>query len=140
MNILVDTCFWYAYYDPRDEKHYIAKELIDYFEFGNIIIPYPTLYETINTRFSKHTEWIAPFNELIQNEKFKLIDDNDYREIALNQTFEYSIYNKRPISFVDMIIRMMLDDINLKIDAMITFNLEDFIDVCTSKNIEIISE
>ena len=69
-----------------------------------------------------------------------MIDDNGYKEIALNQTFEYSIYNKRPISFVDMIIRMMLDDINLKIDAMITFNLEDFIDVCASKNIEIISE
>ena len=47
MNILVDTCFWYAYYDPRDEKHYIAKELIDYFEF---ILSYRKQKEQANSK------------------------------------------------------------------------------------------
>ena len=46
----------------------------------------------------------------------------------------------KEIFFVDMVIREMLEDRNLKIDVMITFNPNDFIDVCIAKNIEIVSK
>ena len=41
-----------------------------------------------------------------------------------------SSLNNRPISLVDMVIRKMLDDVDLKTDAIITFNPGDFDDVC----------
>jgi hypothetical protein len=43
------------------------------------------------------------------------------------------------MSLVDITLRLMLDDVNLKIDALITFNVGDFVDVCSAKGIELIS-
>jgi predicted nucleic acid-binding protein len=141
-NILIDTCFWYAYYDDRDVQHHLAIDLFEYLELANaIIIPHPTLYETINTRFSKHKDWIESFNNmLINNESVRVIDDNEYKEKALELTFDYSINRKQPISFVDMIIRLMLDDTDLEINALVTFNEKDFNDICYQKNIDLISK
>jgi len=38
-----------------------------------------------------------------------------------------------------MVIRLMLADPNIKIDAMATFNQNDFADICASKQVDIIS-
>jgi hypothetical protein len=46
----------------------------------------------------------------------------------------------RPLSLVDTVIREMLSDESLKIDYLITFNIKDFIDVCSRRNITILSE
>ncbi|KAA6338721.1 hypothetical protein EZS27_013303 [termite gut metagenome] len=141
-NILIDTCFWYAYYDDRDVQHHLAIELFEYLGLANaIIIPYPTLYETINTRFSKRKDWIDSFNNILtNNESVRIINDDEYKEKALKLTFDYSINRKQPISFVDMIIRLMLDDADLKIDALVTFNEKDFSDICYQKNIDLINK
>ena len=39
--------------------------------------------------------------------------------------------NHRGYSLVDMIIRVMMEDDQLKIDSLLTLNIEDFIDVAT---------
>lgn len=57
----------------------------------------------------------------------------------MNVLIAYSIRLQRPISLVDMILRLMIDDINLKIDAVVTFNAEDFADLCYAKGVELIS-
>ncbi len=41
--------------------------------------------------------------------------------------------NRRGLSFVDNIIRVMIMDNALKIDGLITFNTKDFADVCRNK-------
>jgi predicted nucleic acid-binding protein len=138
-NILTDSCFWFALYDERDEHYSKAQKLAKSLDFANIILPYPILYETLNTRFCK-AESIHSFNEILKKEKTILIPDDKYRDIALNITLRDSVNKKRPMSLVDMIIRLMLDDVNLKIDTLITFNTKDFIDLCYSKNIELISD
>jgi hypothetical protein len=69
-----------------------------------------------------------------------LIPDTEYRKQALSNTFIYSLAQKRPMALVDISIRLMLEDVNLNINTLITFNANDFSDVCYSKGIELISE
>ena len=39
-----------------------------------------------------------------------------------------------------MVIRAMIEDVNIKIDALITFNRQDFLEVCLARKIKLISE
>jgi len=139
-NIIVDTGFWYAFYDARDQYHKEANELAEYLELGNIIIPFPTLYESINTRFTKRLDWMKEFEKVIGRRNVTLIDDNDYKNDALRLSFEGTISYYRPISLVDNIIRLMLDDPNLDINYLMSFNVGDFSDVCFRRRIEIIDD
>ncbi|MDP4187384.1 MAG: hypothetical protein Q8907_06285 [Bacteroidota bacterium] len=139
-NILVDTGFWYALYTERDEYYIKANELVEYLELGNVLIPYPSLYETINTRFSKNTKGLCDFKSRLEQNNFELLEDEEYKSDAIQLTFESSLYMKKPISLVDMVIRQMLADDKLNINFLITFNPEDFIDVCIQHRIKIISE
>jgi predicted nucleic acid-binding protein len=140
MNILIDTGFWYAFYDECDEYHNKAMQIMPYLEKHTILIPYPSLYETINTRFSKRKVWMSSFRNLMSSPTCALIHDEGYKEITLRMTYNSSLENNRPISLVDMVIRQMLDDVNLKSDAIVTFNPEDFYDVCLRKNKIVISD
>ena len=40
-------------------------------------------------------------------------------------------------TLVDLIIREILLDVEVKIDALITFNIADFEDICWKRNIEL---
>lgn len=140
MNILIDTGFWYAFYDESDEHHEKAIKLMPYLDRHIILIPYPSLYETINTRFSKRKNWMSSFRTLMNSPTCVLVHDEKYKEDTLIMTFSTSLEKRRPISLVDMVMRQMLDDVNLKTDAIVTFNPEDFYDVCLKKNKIIISD
>ena len=54
-NILLDTGFWFALYDKNDKHYRSAEKLLDYFSYSQIIIPYPTLYETVINRTPKYS-------------------------------------------------------------------------------------
>lgn len=136
-NILVDTCFWYALYDESDQYHATAQKIQDYLEYGNILIPHPVLYETLNTKFTK--KHIRRFDDYLKRDSTFLISDEKYKSIALNLVLESSIEGKRPMSLVDMTIRLMMEDVNLHIGALITFNVGDFVDICCPNRIELIS-
>jgi len=134
-NILVDTCFWYALYDKSDQHYDKAQKIKDYLELGNIIIPYPVMYETLNTYFVK--KWINGFKEIINKSTTILVSDEPYKNQALKNTLLLS--SSRPMSLVDMVLRFMLEDVDLNINALITFNVGDFVDLCGYRRIELIS-
>jgi hypothetical protein len=142
MNILVDTGFLYALFDESDPYHnkVIERGMVDFLEFGNIVLPHPILYETLNTRFVKRKEWCNIFNTYLSKGSTVLVSDEVYKEKALSITMQNAISGRRPMSLVDAVIRLMLDDVNLNISALITFNVEDFVDVCMQKKIELISD
>lgn len=140
MNIIVDTGFWFAFYEEKDKYHKKAIEMMPIIEKHHILIPYPSLYETINTRFSKRKKWMSHFHSFIMSSRCTLIHDDNYKRDSLKMTFDSSIERNRPISMVDMIIRQMLDDINLRAEAIVTFNPEDFYDVCTNRGKILISD
>ncbi len=139
-NILIDTGFWFGLYDRRDTYYEQANKLVKYISHRKILIPYPSLYETINTRFAKNKDGLTQFENLINKPSTFLIDDNNYKEEALKLTLEYSIRQNKPYSLVDMIIRLMLSDDKLKIDYLISFNTYDFFDICSKRNIAILNQ
>lgn len=144
MNVLLDSCFWFSFLQNRRADHH--EEAVKIYDFlsgleVDFIIPYPSLYETLNTRLFKegHRElsrWMA--NQLVSNDHFIKIPDDKYREIAFINTV--SPRNSRGISFVDHIIRAMLVDKAAQIKALVTFNTHDFEDLCYKHGIEIINE
>jgi predicted nucleic acid-binding protein len=87
-SILIDTGFWIALYDERDGHHFKAIKLLDSILGNSILIPWPTLYETINTRFCKNRNSIIGFESFIKTPNTLLISDLNYRENDLLEVFE----------------------------------------------------
>lgn len=137
--ILLDTGYLYALYTPSDSYYSRATELCGPLNVGTIIIPHPVLYETINTKFVKNKNGIIMLKAILNKSSTVRVDDTKYRETALELTLDSAVQTNRALSLVDMIIRLMLDDTNLKIDAFYTFNPGDFCDVCTNRRIKLFS-
>ncbi len=139
-NIIVDTGFWYAFYDERDRYHGYADMLIAEIAVHNLIIPWPSLYETLNTRFVKRANWLDSFENCLKKKNVHIIPDEKYRNSALKNLWLLNCKNKHSYSLVDIIIRCMIEDTDLKINALLTFNLSDFYDVCYVHSIECLGE
>ncbi len=137
-NLVVDTGFWIALFDPRDHYYQQAGAKEDLLKRMNILVPWPSLYETLNTRFCRNAHATIGLELLLRQPHFLRIDDTPYREKALEISLQWSKSGKRAIALVDMVTRLLLDDIDVKTDALLTFNPGDFIDVCRSQRIEIV--
>lgn len=140
-NILIDSGFWFALYNSHDQYHSKTFDMMEYIntDINTIIIPYPTLYETINTKFSSDIISMEKFRKILEDPNVFKLPDDDYREDALDLTFKHSLINKRNLSLTDNIIRLILDSEKFNIDYLITFNVKDFSDICQKKNIKILS-
>ena len=79
------------------------------------------------------------FEIFINKPNVSLINDFEYKENCLKLAFEYSKIGKRSFSLVDIVLRNIILDDSYKIDFLLTYNTEDFIDVCKKRKIEIIS-
>jgi predicted nucleic acid-binding protein len=135
--ILTDTGFWFALYTPNDQfdQYHKAIELADFLDTQTIVLPYPILYEVLWTGFTRKWRAKQAFNQLIYRSNVKWVNDEPYRESAVKITLESS----RPLSLVDVTIRQMLEDTQLNVEGLVTFNREDFEDVCQSRKITIFS-
>mgnify|MGYP000926518565 CR=1 FL=1 len=126
-NILVDSCFWIALYTPeKAETHSRALELIDDLENNNIIIPWPTLYEFVNTRLARRKENLFAFQQFLLKPNVRKISDEEYKKTALHNIFELNVSHQASISLIDEVLRLMLLDGNLRVDYLVTFNRSDF--------------
>lgn len=143
-NIIVDTGFWFGLYTQSDPHHKKAEKIVDFLQrkYGTVcyIIPYPTLYETLNTKFlrAKNKKGKEAFiRRLNDSQDFQRIDDSKYREISFNKTISH---NERGLSFVDNCIREIIADRHRSISALLSFNTSDFIDVCNRYGIILIDD
>ncbi len=138
-NILVDSCFWIALYSPEEaERHQRALKIIDDMENNEVIIPWPTLYEFVNTRLARRKENLYAFEQFLLKPNVKKISDEEYKKLALQNVFELNKTRHSSISLIDEVIRQMILDGNLKIDFLITFNRIDFEYPCQLANVEIL--
>jgi predicted nucleic acid-binding protein len=134
--ILVDTGFWIALYDARDQYHQQAKQKVHILEIATLLLPWPSLYETLNTRFVKNSVAIRGFEALLRQPHVFRLPDEPYREQALVGAM--SAAGERSIALVDMVIRMVLEDVSVRKSGLLTFNQRDFSDTCRKHRVEML--
>lgn len=139
-SILTDSGFWIALFDPASDpkQHNQAAGIADLIEDCRILLPWPTLYEFVNTRLARRRDNLLRFEHFIKKPNVSLIDDLPYREEALSTVFDDNRYSKLQLSLVDAVIRGVLADSSLKINYLATFNEKDFLDVCQVRGIHIL--
>lgn len=136
--LLVDSGFFFALFNPRDQHHSEACEKQEWLEIASVVVPWPILYETVNTRFTRSPDRIARFESIVHDRRrTEFVDDSPYREDALDQVLVRGKHG-HPISLVDAVLNSILADDNIRIDAMLTFNVSDFSGVCSAKGVEIL--
>jgi predicted nucleic acid-binding protein len=136
--VLVDTGFWIALFDPRSEGHDKANDIAELIDSMRLVIPWPIAYEILRTRFVRRPAWVASLNERLRRPSVTFVDDRIYREEAYELTTDYSMRMRRDISMVDMLCRLLIGDVNVRIDYLFTLNPEDFYDVCATNRVEIL--
>lgn len=128
---LIDAGFWIALLDENDQHHQRACEKQDLLDDCTILLPWPILYETLRTRFVKAPAKIEGFRRILQRPAVERLDDAAYRVKAL----ETALSGRRRLSLVDCVLRMVLEDTNVKVDYLYTFNPGDFHDVCRRRSV-----
>lgn len=136
--LLVDSGFFFALFDPRDRCHNEALKKQEWLEMLSVVIPWPILYETINTRFARRLGTIAQFASIIRAPETEFLDDRPYRLEAYEDTLARARTQRNATSLVDSVLCAILDDTNTRIDAMLTFNLRDFSQICRTRGVELL--
>ena len=133
--LIIDSGVWYAAFDQRDDKYMYSDKILNLIKMHELIVPFPSLYETINTRLlcNKYKQADYLFEYLNDSKKVILVYDDKYREQALKSVSSNLNHNKS-YSLVDMIIRLMMEDSSLGSIAVVSFNIEGFIGV---NNVEV---
>jgi predicted nucleic acid-binding protein len=139
-NICADAGFLIGVYDERDPHH---QESVEYFvtlfdaEANRLLIPWPVLYEALSTRMARNVKGLRAmerdWKRLQTLSQLELIPDDPFREGVIEECFEE--LNKpqrhyRTLSAADRVVRKMLSDINLRVQGLITYNPQDFADIC----------
>jgi predicted nucleic acid-binding protein len=136
---LADTGVWYGIFDARDQRYNEAKSKIEFFDFFRIVIPWPTVYETLRTRFVRNRFALQQFEKFLKTHHgIVYLDDDIYRNDAFDLSIESSLRRGRPLSMVDCLLRLIIGDQNAKINYLLTFNQPDFIDLCKKNHVEIL--
>jgi len=138
MNLCADAGFLIGLYDDRDEHHAEASnQFASYFQSGSnrLVIPWPILYETVSTRMARRRKSLAmlerDWKRLLLRQQLELLSDLPFREGVVEECFEgLGDHRYRALSAVDRVVRRILSDRKVRIDAFITFNPGDFADVC----------
>ena len=136
--LLVDTCFFIALFNPRDEHYADALGKQEWLEMLSVVMPWPILYETIDTRFMRRPETIARFESLMKAPGTEFLDDSPYRLEAYEDTLRPDNRRREAMSLVDTVLHAILEDTNVRIGAMLTFNLRDFGRICHELGVELL--
>jgi predicted nucleic acid-binding protein len=123
-NIIIDTGFWIALFDPAKNpiNNKEANRIADEIENHNLIIPFPTLYEFINSRLSRRESKMA-FEKILASPKVIKLSDSKYKDQALKNFFHNSKFANNDVSLVDEIIKLIILDKKLKIDYLAAFDI-----------------
>jgi predicted nucleic acid-binding protein len=133
--IIADSGYWIALFNERDEYHEQAQVLEEEMLVHTLLVPWPTLYETINTRLIRRGHDVVRLQKFLEKSSTVLIDDSIYRDSSLESVLDS---RNRSYSLADHIIRSMIVDVSISIDAFVGFNPKDFYDVCDSRGIEMV--
>ena len=77
----------------------------------------------------KNSDYIQKIDKIIRKPSPEIIDDHRYRQDAYNTLLENK-YSHEKKSLVDLIFCALIQDVNVKIDALLAFNERDFQILC----------
>ena len=80
---VADSCFWFALFEPRDQYHRAATSLQEQLTVHDLIVPWPTLYEALNTRLVRRPDRLARFKAIIERPSTSIVEDRSYRTDSL---------------------------------------------------------
>ena len=135
--ILTDSGFWIGLCDVNDQYHKQSESIMDTIQDLPIILAWPVTYEVLRTKFVKSEPKIRIFQRIISKGNIHILDDQPYRDKALSETIKLAAVGKRHLSLMDMVLRHILKDRNIRIDYLVTFNVKDFIDICMERKVDI---
>lgn len=149
-NICADSCFLIALYDESDPYHSESERyFVEAFENtrNRLVVPWPVLYESVSTRMVRSIPRMTKFERdwtmLKVRNQLLFLDGSAFRERAIEGCL---LELGRPrgsyryLSLVDRVIRELISDVNIKIDALLTFNIPDFVDLCFKLGKEIVPQ
>ena len=136
--ILVDTGFFFALFNERDQHHASACRMEAILDFATIILPWPILYETLNTRLVRRPHRLTKFGEIARSTRTVLLDDTRYREASLSAVLGQQA-RTQSLSLVDAVLCNIIEDTNVPISAMLTFNKRDFLEICLHHNVDLLN-
>ena len=64
--LLPDTGFFFAWYNERDTHYASAQEKREWLDKMPIVLPWPVLYEAVNTRFARRRGIMARFDAVVK--------------------------------------------------------------------------
>jgi predicted nucleic acid-binding protein len=138
-----------ALYGNKDENRQAVRALFDlYFlddPYALMIAPFPILYETLASQLTKFSRSIEAmrrdWERLDLSMRIEKVSDVPYREDQLQSCFAEIDRGSRyrSLSLVDRVLRAMMQDRELGISHLFTFNPGDFADVCEACGIEMIT-
>lgn len=136
--VLVDSGFFIALFNERDQHHASARRLEEWLDFVPIVLPWPILYETVNTRLARQPQNLAKFGAIARLPETLLLDDAPYREDSFAAVLAQNPA-RGSLSLVDVVLCNIIEDVNVPISAMLTFNDRDFLAVCHENNVELLN-
>ena len=123
--LLVDTSFLYALHNDRDPFHESAKAKQNWLDDLPVILPWPVLYETLNTRFVGRPGTMDWFDRLVLSPSTELLDDSPYRNACYDSVHATARRGRR-LSLVDTVLRAIIEDSSVAVGALLTFDPRDF--------------
>jgi predicted nucleic acid-binding protein len=133
--LLVDAGFWLALLEERDPYAAEAQVKADAILAARYVVPWPTLYETLRTRLVRRKDRVRRFEVLLKRPNALLLDDTPYRDDCLENVLLMAHTRGRDLSLVDAVICAVLDDVNIGLDGLVSYNARDFADTCWRRQI-----
>jgi hypothetical protein len=112
--IFVDTGFWLALFNKRDERHDLARQSIEGFKSNKLVITDFIVYETItflNASVKNH-QLAMIFLEFIEDlDNIKVFDVDKHLKEAAMEIFKK--YSDKNFSFTDCVSFAVMDKFNI---------------------------
>jgi predicted nucleic acid-binding protein len=147
--VCADTGFLIALYGEQGDQHHRASAWFEqlFARPGHqLLLPWPALYETINTRLVRAPRQLEVMERdstlLRRNGRLDYLNDEPYREDALAEIFDETRRPRqsyRRLSLADRVIRALLADVALMVDVLLTNDESAFHDICRMRGLEMVS-
>jgi len=128
--------------DGNDEHHEQANRLESEGWLDPItkclLLSWSILYETLNTRFVNQLGCLEWFDHIARSGKTVLLEDTAYRKAVFDMPLSHPAPAGRPLSLFDKVLHGIIEDPNVSVSAMLTFDIRDFWEVCRKNDVELV--